>query len=69
MNELKSAYHQLCDIGEQTDKIADVLLRERDHNLHRIGVVCRDMSLTIVQALTSLSVETRKHIAELEQAA
>jgi hypothetical protein len=55
-----SLHHQLSDLGERADQIADVLLREQHHELHRVGVACRDLSLTIVQALSSLPDKARE---------
>jgi hypothetical protein len=60
----KSIYHQIIDLGERAEHMADVLLRERNHELHRIGVVLRDLSLTVAQVLTD---DVHKRIAELEQ--
>jgi hypothetical protein len=63
---MSNFYHELCDMGQRAEKIADILLRQRDHNSHRLGVVLRDLSQTIAQALTSLSPEARKRIANME---
>jgi hypothetical protein len=58
----KSLYLELIDLGETAERIADVLLRERNHSMHRIGVVPRDVSLTIAQVLTD---DVNKRLAEL----
>jgi hypothetical protein len=62
----KSIYNQIIDLGERAEHMADALLRDPNHKYHRIGVVCRDMSLTIAQVL---SADVNKRLAELEHAA
>lgn len=58
-----NVYDTAADMAHRADELAIMLLRERSHELHRIGVVLRDLHLTIVQALSALSDETRKKIA------
>jgi hypothetical protein len=61
---INEIYSRIIDIGEQAERMADILLRQTaDHNLHRVGVCCRDLSNTVAQALSQLSDETRKKIA------
>jgi hypothetical protein len=62
----KSIYNQIIDLGERAEHMADALLRDPNHKYQRIGVVCRDMSLTIAQVL---SADVNKRLAELEHAA
>jgi hypothetical protein len=62
---MKSLYHQIVDLGERSELMADALLRDPNHKYHRIGVCCRDMSLTIAQVLSD---DVSKRLAELEQA-
>jgi hypothetical protein len=59
-------YHQVCDLDERAEQMATILLRRHDdHELHRVGVSCRDLSNTIAQELSALSDDARKRIAEL----
>jgi hypothetical protein len=60
---LSKIYHKSIDAGQNASRIADYCLRSDDHEMHRLGVSLRDLSLSIAQALTSLSDETRKRIA------
>jgi hypothetical protein len=53
-------------MAHRADEWAIMLLREPSHELHRVAVVLRDLHLTIVQAMASLSDETRERIAKLE---
>jgi hypothetical protein len=58
--------HDIIDMGERAEKFADSLLLQRDdHEMHRLGVVCRDFSLAVAHALTALSKETRTRVEEL----
>jgi hypothetical protein len=41
-----NVYDQAADMAHRADELAIMLLRERSHELHRIGVVLRDLSLT-----------------------
>jgi hypothetical protein len=58
---LSEIYHKSIDAGQNASRIADYCLRSDE--MHRLGVSLRDLSLSIAQALTSLSDETRKRIA------
>jgi hypothetical protein len=60
---LQQIMHRAIDMGEDASKLADMLPRQPNHELHRVGVSLRDMSLSITQSLTSLSDETREVIA------
>ena len=64
MMTLQQIMHRAIDMGEDASKLADILLRQPNHELHHIGVSLRDMSLTIAQAQTALSAETRDRIKE-----
>jgi hypothetical protein len=60
---LQQIMSRAIDLGEDASKLADMLLRQPNHELHRVGVSLRDMGLSITQSLTSLSDETREVIA------
>jgi hypothetical protein len=60
---MNSVYEKAADMAHRADELSIMLLREPNHELHRIGVVLRDLSLTIADALTALSDETREVIA------
>jgi hypothetical protein len=57
-----NVYDKAGEMAHRADELAIMLLRERSHELHRIGVVLRDLHLTIVQGMSALSDETRKKI-------
>jgi hypothetical protein len=61
---LQQIMHRAIDMGEDASKLADMPLRQPNHELHRVGVSLRDLSLSIAQSLTSLSYETRKKIGQ-----
>jgi hypothetical protein len=48
---MKSIFHQLCDLGERAEQIADAMQREPNHKLHHACVACRDFSNQIGTAL------------------
>lgn len=60
---MNSVYERAADMAHRADELSIMLLREPNYELHRIGVVLRDLSLTIADALTALSDETREVIA------
>jgi hypothetical protein len=57
--------HELCNMGERCDAIAHVLQHERDANLHRCYVACREFSLALGHALTALADKTREQIESI----
>jgi hypothetical protein len=63
-----SIYDTAADMAHRADELAILLLRQPNHDLHRIAVVLRDLHLTIVQAMASLSDDVHKRIEKLEEA-
>jgi hypothetical protein len=60
---MSSVYDTAADMAHRADELSIMLLRERSHELNRIGNVLRDLHLAIVQGLSALSDETRQKIA------
>jgi hypothetical protein len=57
-----SIYDKAADMAHRADELAIMLLREPNHELHRIGVVLRDFANTVADSLKALPESTRKHI-------
>jgi hypothetical protein len=61
---MNKIYHRLIDLGEEAAKVAVVLHKERDHNLHRAYVACREFSEQLAQALTALAPAARESMLD-----